>query len=387
LGCERNILACGGELKNTFCLTRGNEAILSHHIGDLKEVPAYDSFVQGIDHLRRLFHIEIDIVAHDLHPDYLSTRYALSLEGAEPVAIQHHYAHIASCLAEHGRDEPVIGISLDGAGYGPDGTIWGGEFFIADLLSCVRVGRLAHLPMPGGDQATEEPWRMALALLRRVYGDELPPLECSAVKEIEKRRWPVLSRMIDLGLRTPLTSSAGRLFDAVSSLVGVRDYITYEGQAAIELEMAVDEDESGAYPFMVSIEGTAGSGRSEASGEAEQSETAVRDRDGLLVIDPEPMVRELVADLMHGEPAGAVAARFHRGLAAAVGETTRRIRDEGGPGTAALSGGVFQNVFFLELVAAELEASGFEVLTHSRVPANDGCISFGQAAIAAARHQ
>jgi len=366
VGCDRSILACGGELKNTFCLTRGSEAILSHHIGDLKEEPAFDSFVQGIEHLRRLFHIDVQVVTHDLHPDYLSTRYALSLEGVRNVGVQHHHAHVASCLAEHGRDEPVIGISFDGAGYGPDGTIWGGEFLIADLGGYERAGRLAHLSMPGGDRATEEPWRMALSLLYRVFGEDLPPLRCAAVRERERRGWPVLARMIDVGLRTPLTSSAGRLFDAVASLAGVRDYISYEGQAAIELEMAADEREPGAYSFGLSVE----------PGE---------DGKEVLVVDPEPMVHELVSDLLAGQEASIVAARFHRGLAQITGQTAQRIRDRGGPGTAVLTGGVFQNMFLCELVAGELEERGFEVLVHSRVPPNDGGISLGQAAVAAVR--
>jgi hydrogenase maturation protein HypF len=364
---REGILACGGELKNTFCLVRGSEAILSHHIGDLKEEPAFNSFVEGIEHMKHLFHVDLRTVAYDSHPDYLSTRYAFSLEGVTAMAVQHHHAHVASCLAEHGRVGAAIGICFDGAGYGRDGTVWGGEFLIADLAGYERAGRLAHLPMPGGDRATEEPWRMALSLLTRVYGEALPPLTCPAVAERKSRGWPVLSQMIARGLRTPLTSSAGRLFDAVASLAGIRDYISYEGQAAIELEMVVDEDEPGAYPFGLSMGKDEGEGRE------------------LIVVDPEPMVRELVRDLLEGARAPTVSARFHRGLARAVRATVRRIRDLGGPKTAVLTGGVFQNVFFLELVVRELEDEGVEVLTHGRVPPNDGGISLGQAAIAAAR--
>lgn len=339
----RHVLACGAELKNTFCLAKDEHAVLSHHIGDLENFETLRSFTEGIEHFARLFDIKPDVVAHDLHPEYLSTKYALELTGVELVGVQHHHAHIASCLADNGEAGPVLGVAFDGTGYGLDGTIWGGEFLLADLAGFTRLAHLAPVPMPGGAAAIRQPWRMAAAYLSDVDGvDEL------GVFRRHERDWATVAEMARRGMNSPLTSSAGRLFDAVSALLGVRDTVTYEGQAAIELEQLADPDERGAY----------------------RSDTSLG------------LVAGVVEDLRAGVPAPVIAARFHHGLAGLIVRTCARLRDLTGVGTVALSGGVFQNVLLLESTVDALAGNDFRVLTHSRVPTNDGGVSLGQAVVA-----
>ena len=350
-GFPRPVLACGAELKNTFCLAKGRHAFLSHHIGDLENAETLRSFTEGIEHFRRLFDIEPSVVAHDLHPEYLSTKYALDLDGVDLQPVQHHHAHIASCLADNGADGPVIGVAFDGTGYGSDGTIWGGEFLVAGLAGFERAGHLAPVPMPGGAAAIRQPWRMAAAYLDR---DDLDVARRNA------DRWAQVTAMAARGVNAPLTSSAGRLFDAAAALLGVRDTINYEGQAAIELEQLADPAETAAYPAAV------------VAGDPFQ----IRGAD---------LLTALLSDLTAGVRAPVIAARFHHGVAAAVEAGCVLLRERRGLDTVALSGGVFQNVLLLHATAARLEARGFRVLTHSRVPCNDGGISLGQAVIAAAR--
>src|SRR6266516_544361 len=241
----RPVLACGAELTNTFCLAVGNRAFVSHHIGDLENFETLRSFTDGIAHFRRLFDTEPEVVAYDLHPDYLSTKYALDLDGVDLAGVQHHHAHIASCLADNGEEGPVIGVAFDGTGFGPDGTIWGGEFLLADLAGFERAGHLEPVPMPGGAAAIRQPWRMAAAYLDAAYGGE-PPAGL-AVARRNAARWQDVVLMSRRGTNAPLTSSAGRLFDAVAALLSVRDAINYEGQAAIELEQWADPAERGTY--------------------------------------------------------------------------------------------------------------------------------------------
>ena len=348
---RRPVLGCGAELKSTFCLLRDRHAVLSQHIGDLENWETYRSYVEGIEHYRRLFDVEPVLVAHDLHPDYLSTAYALEqLEqnGVEAVGVQHHHAHIASCLADNGATGPVIGLALDGTGFGPDGTLWGGEVLIADLTGFRRAGHLAPVPLPGGTAAIREPWRMAAAYLGSDVDGALP------VRQRHAEHWPAV---VSLGARAVRTSSAGRLFDAVAAVAGVRDRISYEGQAAIELEQRVDSAETGGYEASV-VEG---------------------------VLSGADLVRAAAADVLRGVPAGVVAARFHRGLADGLVALVEQARDGSGLSTVALSGGVVQNVVLLTLLTDRLAARGCTVLTHSRVPPNDAGISFGQAVVAAAR--
>ncbi|WP_328817652.1 carbamoyltransferase HypF [Nonomuraea cypriaca] len=344
----RPVLACGAELKSTFCLVKERRAFVSQHIGDLENHETLRSFAEAVDHFRRLFDLRPQIVAHDLDPAYLSTRYAMELPGVELTGVQHHHAHIASCLADNGDPGPVIGVAFDGLGHGPDGTLWGGEFLRADLTSFDRLGHLAHVPMPGGATAVRQPWRMAAAYLRHDH----PGLD---VVRRHADRWSDV-----LAGGGPLTSSAGRLFDAVAALLGVRDTSTYEGQAAIELEQHADPAETGAYPASL------GHG-------------------DLVVVQVADLVRAAAADLAAGAGTHAIAGRFHNGLADAVARTCTVLRDTTGLTAVALSGGVFQNVLLVERTVRLLRAAGFRVLRHVRVPANDGGISLGQAAVAAAR--
>ncbi|HUC57038.1 MAG TPA: carbamoyltransferase HypF [Streptosporangiaceae bacterium] len=349
---DQPVLACGAELKNTFCLGKDNRAFLSHHIGDLENVATLIAFTEGIEHFKRLFSIEPQVLAHDLHPEYLSTKYALDLAERFPelrvIGVQHHHAHIASCLADNGLDATaeVIGVAFDGTGYGTDGTIWGGEFLAGGLAAMERAGHLAPVPMPGGAAAIRHPWRMAAAYLDAAFPDGPPPLD---VARRNAGSWTVVTAMARRGVNSPLTSSAGRLFDAVAAILGVRDSVNYEGQAAIELEQLAASGDHGAYPAQTSV----------------------------------GLVRAVADDLGAGTSRDVIAARFHRALADLITATCDSIRQRTQLGTVALSGGVFQNQLLLALTVAGLEADGFTVLTHSRVPCNDGGISLGQAVVAA----
>jgi hydrogenase maturation protein HypF len=350
------ILACGGELKNTFALSRGPYVFVSHHIGDLENMETLLSFEQGIEHFKNLFSIEPKAVAYDLHPEYLSTKYALSLAGIPKVGVQHHHAHVVSAMAENGLDGEVIGVALDGTGFGDDGTIWGGEFLKADLRDFKRVAHLKQVPMPGGAAAIKEPWRMAFAYLLEAFGDKA--MELDWTKRRDPQKCGVLKKMMGKKVNSPLTSSMGRLFDAVSSLLSVRDTVNYEGQAAIELEMAADPGVKEEYPF------------------------EIRETQGLMIIDPTGMVREIVGDLIRGDTPSRISGKFHRTVARLVVETCSRIRSESGLDRVVLSGGVFQNTLLLALVFDRLKEAGFRVYTHHLVPTNDGGISLGQAVIA-----
>ncbi len=353
----RHVAGVGAELKNTFCLAKGSHAFVSHHIGDLENYETLRSFTEGIEHFQRLFDVHPEVVAHDLHPEYLSTKYALELEGVELFGVQHHHAHVASCLADNGEGGPVIGVAFDGLGYGGDGSMWGGELLVADLEGFERAGHLAPVPMPGGVAAIREPWRMAAAYLDAAYGDNVPTLE---VVRRNEDRWPDVVAVGRAGINSPATSSVGRLFDAVAAILGVRDRINYEGQAAVELEQLAEPAEDGA--IVPAIE--------------EGPPFRIRGID---------IVREVVDNVLSGMPAPVIAARFHGGIAEVIGESARRIREATRLDAVALSGGVFQNVLLLRRVVPTLEAEGFRVLLHSRVPPNDGGISLGQVAVAGAR--
>jgi hydrogenase maturation protein HypF len=354
------ILALGGELKNVVCVTRDDRAFLSHHIGDLEYLETVRAFESAVDHLVGLFRVRPEAIAHDLHPEYRSTRYALARaarEGLPLVGVQHHHAHIAAGMADNGLSlgERVIGAALDGTGYGTDGSIWGGEFLVAGYRDFHRILHLAGCPLPGGDAAVRNPSRMALAWLRRAgipWDPSLPPVAAASIRERE-----TLERMLDQGINTPLTSSMGRLFDAAASLCGIRHRVTYEAQAASELEAAYDPSERGAYRFAI--------------------------EDG--VLDPSPALRDLAADVRAGRRVGILSARFHHGVADAVTEACRRIRDTFGLDRVVLSGGVWQNLVLLREATRRLEAAEFQVLAHRRVPTNDGGLALGQAMVAAAR--
>jgi hydrogenase maturation protein HypF len=370
------VLAVGAELKNTFCLARGNYAFLSHHIGDLENYETLRSFEESIEHFERLFRIQPEVIAYDLHPDYLATRYALQRAASQKVLsvrVQHHHAHIASCMVEHGLagGEQVIGLSFDGTGFGLDGAIWGGEIFVADYKHAQRNFHLAYVALPGSDKAIREPWRMALSWLDHAgieWNAQLPPVQFvhQAMPDSD-RHLDILRRQIHSGLNAPKTSSMGRLFDAVAALVGVRQVVNYEAQAAIEFEALIDVHEEGAYPIYIPS-------LIEQSQDGEQNP---------LAIDPTPMLLAIVTDIQKQVPISAIAARFHNSLALMALEVCLLLREKFNISTIALSGGVWQNLTLLKKTIDHLEANQFQVLIHRQVPTNDGGISVGQAIIAA----
>jgi hydrogenase maturation protein HypF len=355
---RRPILACGAELKNTFCVAKRQHAFVSHHIGDLENFETLRSFRDGIDHFRRLFDIAPQLVAYDLHPEYLSTKYALELKGVEFVGVQHHHAHIAACLADNGAQGPAIGVAFDGLGFGLDGTIWGGEFLIAELAKFERVGHLEAVPMPGGTAAIKQPWRMAASYLHKAYAETIP--DRLEVVARHSNQWRQITALVKSNTNSPLTSSAGRLFDAVAAILSVRDTINYEGQAAIELEQRASDGEDGAYEVPVP--------------------TALP-----FEVRGSILVRAVVDDLRAGTSVEVVAARFHNSIARMIVKACSAIRAARGLSIVALSGGVFQNQLLLRRTIGLLEEAGFQVLTHRQVPTNDAGISFGQVAVAAAR--
>ncbi|MFD0971326.1 carbamoyltransferase HypF [Plantactinospora endophytica] len=368
----RPVLGCGGQTKNTFCLADGRRAILSPHVGDLDSYPGTVAFADGVARLCRLFGVTPAVVAHDLHPDYPSTRYARALPDVELVAVQHHHAHVAACLAENGEPGPVVGVAFDGTGYGTDGTVWGGELLVADLTGFVRAGHLLPVPMPGGTAAIRQPWRMAAAYLSAAYDGQVP--DGLDVVRRNADRWPDVLRLAARGVNSPPTSSAGRLFDAVAALLGVRDVVDYEGQAAVELEQLADPGVRDGYPVTVTGPPTVDPPGGGVHG---VSAPVV----GVHGVD---LVRGVLADLRRGVQPAVIAARFHHGLAAATVTAVRRIAETAGLGTVALSGGVFGNPLLLGAVTDGLTRHGLRVLTHHRVPCNDGGISLGQVAVAAA---
>ena len=352
------ILAVGSELKNTFCIMNGRYAFLSHHIGDMENYETLKSFEQGVEHFERLFRVKPVAIAHDMHPNYLATRYALERaerESLPTIAVQHHHAHVAACMAEHGLTEPVIGVSFDGTGYGDDGAIWGGEFLVADAKSYQRAAQLEYFPLPGGDAAIKKPARTALALLWSLgleWDDRL-----ASVLEFCAEDQVTLRVQLEKKINTPMTSSMGRLFDAVSALAGVRQKVNYEGQAAIEFEAMADSSETGQYVFGV-----------------EAGRVRVRSA-----------VEALIKDVMAGIPTSKISARFHNGLAEAVRETVTKISRDTSLRSVVLSGGVWQNITLLQKTISLLSKDGFEIYIHREVPTNDGGLSLGQAYIAASR--
>ena len=361
--CGRHLMACGAELKNTFAVAKGGRAWVGHHVGDLKNYETLRSFVTGIDHFERLFAVEPEVVAHDLHPEYLSTKHAAELEGVRLIGVQHHHAHLAACLAEHGEAGPAVGAIFDGSGYGEDGTLWGGELLLGGLEGFERVGLLFPVRLPGGDAAVRQPWRMACAWLSAAYGEQ-PALPRGLRGRVKPDQWRQVAELVRSGVASPLTTSAGRLFDAVAALAGVRSEVNYEGQAAIELEAVADPGETAAYPLPL--------------GGADPSEAP-------LVIDPRPAVREVVRDVERGIPAPRVSARFHNALAVATATGCELAAARSGVDTVVLSGGVFQNRLLLGRTARLLRDAGLRVLIPELLPANDGGISYGQLAVASAR--
>lgn len=366
-----SVLACGGELKNTFCLNKGNEFYLSHHIGDLENAETLVSFEEGIEHFKKIFGIHYEIVAHDLHPEYLSTKYACSLDGIRKIGVQHHHAHIASCMAENNLDGEVIGVAFDGTGFGQDGNIWGGEFFAGGYKNFKRAGYFEYMRMPGGEMAVKEPWRMALSYLSGIYGDIYDTIDCSGgiiidgIKLFEGVKPENISTVLQIsrkGFNSPLTSSVGRMFDAVSALLGFEGRINFEGQAAIELEYLADSLYQGSYDFFID------------------------DSEGVLRVNSSEIIKGIIKDLSHKVNRSTIAYRFHETVAFIVLECCKRISGNTGLKRVVMSGGVFQNITLLESCILKLRKHGFSVYTHSTIPANDGGIALGQAVMAVLNH-
>jgi hydrogenase maturation protein HypF len=362
------VLACGAELKNTFCLIQGNYAFLSQHIGDMENLETLDSFESGIEHFKRLFRVSPEVLAYDLHPEYLATKYATQLKSNKArglrtevqfVPVQHHHAHIASCMAENGLQEPGIGVAFDGTGYGEDGQIWGSEFLVCDFQHFERRAHLKYVVLPGGEAAIRKPYRMAfshLYQLPRPLTDGLTLFD-----RVDPAEREIVSRQIERRINSPLTSSCGRLFDAVSSLLGICDIATYEGQAAIEMEMLADEGFEDGYHWPLS------GGKFPVA------------------IDAEPILGNIIHDLKAGVPIAVIAARFHNAVAEMVSKVCCLIRERDGLNKVSLSGGVFQNTYLLKRTLSHLRRQGFEPYIHHQVPCNDGGIALGQAVIANAR--
>jgi len=358
---SKPVLACGAELKNTFCLTKDEHAFLSQHIGDMENEETLVHFENTVQLYKKLFRIEPEIIAYDLHPDYLATKYALEVgakDNLKTVPVQHHHAHIVSCMVENNTKGPVIGVALDGTGYGSDGTIWGGEFLLSELGGFKRLGHLEYAPLVGGEAAIRKPYRMALSYLYTLLGEDFS-LEGLPLERLESAETGIIKQQLRQKINSPPTSSAGRLFDAVSALVGVRGEIDYEAQAVIELEMlAPDETRVEPYPFAIVEEGV------------------------VKVVKLKELFEAIVQDVRNQTSPSLISLKFHYTVAEIVAQMVKAIARETGIEQVALSGGVFQNRLLLKLAGSALKREGFEVLIHHLVPTNDGGISLGQAVIA-----
>jgi len=361
---SKQILACGAEEKNTFCLTKEEHAFLSQHIGDMENEDTLEHFEDSIELYKKLFRVEPEIIAYDIHPEYLSTKYARKA-GAELglilVPVQHHHAHIVSCMVENKVEGPVIGAAFDGTGYGSDGNIWGGEFLLADWHHYRRAGHLEYVPLPGGAAAIKKPYRMALSYLYTLLGEDFP-LDGLPIDKFSTVELDVIKQQLKRRINSPLTSSAGRLFDAVSALVGVRGEIDYEAQAAIELEMVAPDEVDGlsaeSYPF------------------------SITENRGMREVKLANLLTAIVQDIRDGIPVPAISLKFHSTMAQVIASMCKSIASETGINQVALSGGVFQNRLLQKLAIGALQKNGLNVLTHHLVPCNDGGISLGQAVIA-----
>jgi hydrogenase maturation protein HypF len=364
---SRPVLACGPELKNTFCLTRDNHAFVSQHIGDMENEETLEHFENTVRLYESLFRIRPEIIACDLHPDYLSTNWAAvesSRSSLPLIPIQHHHAHIVSCLAENGIQGPVIGVAFDGTGFGTDGCVWGGEFVIADYQSFQRKAHFEYLPLPGGAVAIRKPYRTARGYLYALFGPEVLKMDLPCLKGWDELEIELVQKQIDLCLNMPLTSSCGRLFDAVSSLLGIRQEVEYEGQAAVELEMAAGKGLTrGQYGFQLEV------------------------KDGVRIIKLKEMFAGIIADFQQAVPIATIAALFHNTVAQITIGICLELSRETGLRQVALSGGVFQNRRLFNQVYRGLRSAGLVPLVHRLVPCNDGGISLGQAIVANFSHR
>jgi hydrogenase maturation protein HypF len=347
------ILATGAELSSSFCLGKGNRAYLSQHIGDLKNYETYEFYTETIDRFQQLFRVQPKLIAVDMHPDYLSTRYAREL-GLETLWIQHHHAHIASCMAENGLDEPIIGLAFDGTGFGTDSNIWGSEFLVCDYNNFTRYGHFDYMPIPGGDRVSKEPWRMGISLLYQAFGQGIFGLNLPLLKSAGRHKIRLITEAIDKKINCPLSSGAGRLFDAVSAITGICEHTLFHAEAPMRLESFVEPDIDQFYPFNIT--------------------------DNISFL---PAIRELCEELREGINVALIATKFHNTVAESSLQMVKKIRMETGLHKVALSGGTFQNKYLLERLENKLVKDNFIVFTHTRVPCNDGGIALGQLAIAA----
>jgi len=345
-------------MKNTICLTRGNTAFLSQHIGEMGYRETYDFFLKTIEHMKRILEIEPQAIVCDLHPRYASTHYAHSQQRIPVLEVQHHHAHIVSCLAENSIKEKVIGVAFDGTGYGTDGKVWGGEFLLADYASFKRIAHLTYLPLPGGEHAIREPWRMALSYLATFLGSEIEELDLEIVRKRSDKEMDIVLKLIRSRFNSPLTSSMGRLFDGVSALLGICERSTYEGQAAMELEWAITGEAEEVYPFLY------------------------QQKEGCQVVNPAPLIKGILCDLEDNRSPGYISSKFHNSIVIMILKVCCSLRKAWGLNRIALSGGCFQNTYLLSKSIEKLVVEGFKVFFHQRVPPNDGGLALGQALIA-----
>jgi len=351
------ILATGAELSNSFCLGKGNRAYLSQYIGDIKNKETMNFFEDTVARFLKLFRIQPELVAADLHPDYLSTRYARSL-GIELIQVQHHHAHIASCMAENRLDEPVIGLAFDGTGYGDDGNTWGSEFLVCDYKDYTRRNHFAYMPMPGGDRAAEEPWRMGLSLLYQAFGDHLFDMDIPLLHSVNLKKAKLITEAISKNINAPLSSGTGRLFDAVASITGICINSLFHAEAPMKLESAIWSDIQDYYDVNIS--------------------------DGISFL---PAIRQICADLSHGVSTGIISARFHNTVVEATFQEVKKISRETGINKIVLSGGTFQNKYLFESLETRLRKNNFVTFSHEKIPCNDGGLSLGQLVVAAAKRE
>jgi hydrogenase maturation protein HypF len=352
------IVAFGAELTNCFCIGKGEKAFLSQHIGDLQGLETTIFYEKTLAQFIKLFRIMPSLIAVDMHPGYISTRTGLNFGNLPIVSVQHHHAHIASCMAEYHLDEKVMGVALDGTGYGDDGAIWGAEFMLCDLNDYRRVSHFEYLPLPGGDLAAEEPWRMAVSYLYKVFGNNFIKLELPFLKQIDPEKIATVIRMIDRKINCPMTSSAGRLFDAVASITGLCQVSSYQAEGPVLLESQVQPGNTESYPFNMGQ-----------------------------TISFDGLIRSIVDDIRHGTAVAAVSTKFHNTIISVIFEFANTTRTKEGIDKIVLSGGVFQNKYLLEGTISILEKNNFKVFAHAAVPTNDGGIALGQLAVASKRRE
>jgi hydrogenase maturation protein HypF len=412
-----SVLAVGGELKNTICLTKGKHAFLSQHVGDLENLESYKFFEEAVDHLQKVLEIRPEIIAYDLHPDYFSTKWALQKTGLPLVGVQHHHAHIASCMAENHLEGKVIGFALDGTGYGTDGNIWGGEVLVAGYGNFERAAHFEYVPMPGGAAAIHEPWRMAVSYLAHHFGRDLLKMKFPFLEGIARPKLDLLLRALERRINSPLTSSCGRLFDAVAAIAGIRQQVTYEAQAAIELEMAIgyhDARSQDAYFFELLPDSDNSNSQESLADKPMHAEKAAERRQNAargvsrgygggfdeararrknhsssgfesFIIGARPIFEALVQEVRSERPIREISQKFHEGLVNVFVQIAQKIRERTSLNRVCLSGGTFNNLYLTTKLVSRLSETGFEVFTQNEVPAGDGGLSLGQALVAAHR--